>query len=69
MPTGGSSATRCAPGTRASTFGSSSGRTSDLAARVDLDRVFTLDAYTAHVDTVFERLRALAASREAAVHA
>ena len=43
---------------------------SDLAARVDLDAVFTLDAYTAHVDTVFERLRALAASREAApVHA
>ena len=42
---------------------------SDLAARVDLDRVFTLDAYTAHVDTVFERLRSLAASREAAVHA
>ena len=42
---------------------------SEMAARVDLDRVFTLDAYTAHVDTVFERLRALAASREAAVHA
>ena len=42
---------------------------SDLAVRVDLERVFTLDAYTAHVDTVFERLRALVASREAPVHA
>ena len=42
---------------------------SDLAVRVDLNRVFTLTAYTAHVDTVFERLRALVASRETAVHA
>jgi adenylosuccinate lyase len=40
-----------------------------LASRVDLDSVFALDAYLAHVDTVFERLRALRATREAAVHA
>ena len=41
----------------------------DLAARVDLDSVFRLDAYTAHVQTVFDRLRALAATRSAPVHA
>jgi adenylosuccinate lyase len=40
-----------------------------LASRVDLESVFALDAYLAHVDTVFERLRALRATREAAVHA
>jgi adenylosuccinate lyase len=40
-----------------------------LASRVDLDGVFALDAYVAHVDAVFERLRALRATREAAVHA
>ena len=39
-----------------------------LASRVDLESVFALDAYLAHVDTVFERLRALRATREAAVH-
>ena len=31
----------------------------ELAGRVDLDAVFDLDAYTQHVDVVFERLRAL----------
>ena len=41
----------------------------DLAARIDLGGVFTLDAYTAHVDTVFERLRALATTRRVPVHA
>ena len=41
----------------------------ELAAGVDLDGVFALDAYLAHVDTVFERLRALRTTREAAVHA
>ena len=40
-----------------------------LADRVDLDSVFSLDAYTAHVGTVFDRLRALAAARGAGVHA
>jgi adenylosuccinate lyase len=39
-----------------------------VAARVDLDAVFSLEAYTAHVDVVFDRLRALVAAREAAVH-
>src|SRR6478609_2796751 len=39
-----------------------------LASRVDLDGVFALDAYVAHVDAVFERLRALRATREADVH-
>jgi len=41
----------------------------ELAGRVDLDDVFALDAYVAHVDTVFERLRALRATHAAAVHA
>jgi adenylosuccinate lyase len=41
----------------------------ELAARVDLARVFDLAAFTRHVDTVFERLRALVATREEAVRA
>jgi adenylosuccinate lyase len=45
------------------------GGDAELAGRVDLDRVFSLGAYTAHVDLVFDRLRALVESREAAVHA
>jgi adenylosuccinate lyase len=40
----------------------------ELAGRADLDAVFDLTAYTRHVDTVFERLRALA-RREERVHA
>jgi adenylosuccinate lyase len=36
----------------------------DVAARVDLERVFDLAAYTRHVDVVFERLRALALGKE-----
>ena len=39
-----------------------------LAGRVDLDAVFDLNAYTRHVDTVFERLRALVRKGET-VHA
>jgi adenylosuccinate lyase len=39
----------------------------ELAGRVDLDDVFDLTAYTRHVDTVFERLRALD-RKEDAVH-
>ncbi|MCP9485938.1 MAG: adenylosuccinate lyase [Gaiellaceae bacterium MAG52_C11] len=35
-----------------------------LAARVELDAVFDLDAYVRHVDVVFERLRALLGQRE-----
>jgi adenylosuccinate lyase len=38
----------------------------EIAARVDLDAVFDLSAYTRHVDTVFDRLRVL---REEHVHA
>src|SRR5215207_6758813 len=38
----------------------------EIAGRVDLDAVFDLDAYTQHVDVVFERLRAL---REEHAHA
>ena len=38
----------------------------EVAGRVDLDAVFDLDAYTQHVDVVFERLRAL---REEHAHA
>jgi adenylosuccinate lyase len=41
---------------------------SELAARVDLDAVFDLTAYTRHVDTVFERLRSLV-RKEETVHA
>jgi len=41
----------------------------EIAGRVDLERVFSLEAYTAHVDTVFDRLRALVAAREAPVRA
>ena len=41
----------------------------EIAGRVDLERVFSLYPYTAHVDTVFERLRALAATREPGIHA
>jgi adenylosuccinate lyase len=37
----------------------------EIAGRVDLDAVFDLSAFTRHVDTVFERLRAL---REEPVH-
>jgi adenylosuccinate lyase len=40
-----------------------------IAGRVDLGSVLSLDPYTAHVDTVFERLRALRTAREAALHA
>ena len=40
----------------------------ELAGRIDLDHVFDLTAYTRHVDTVFERLRALA-RKEDPVHA
>jgi adenylosuccinate lyase len=41
----------------------------DIAARINVERIFALEAYTSHVDTVFERLRALVATREAGVHA
>jgi adenylosuccinate lyase len=41
----------------------------ELAGRVDLAHVFDLEAFTRHVDTVFERLRALVAVREEAVRA
>jgi adenylosuccinate lyase len=40
----------------------------EIAARIDLDSVFDANVYTRHVDTVFERLRALA-RREEPVHA
>jgi adenylosuccinate lyase len=40
----------------------------EIASRVDLDTVFDLTAYTRHVDTLFERLAALA-PREEPVHA
>jgi adenylosuccinate lyase len=41
----------------------------ELAGRVDLEQVFDLGAFTSHVDTIFERLRALVAVREEAVRA
>ena len=40
----------------------------EIAQRVDLDAVFDLSAYTRHVDTVFDRLHALA-QKEEPVHA
>jgi adenylosuccinate lyase len=36
----------------------------ELTGRLDLDAVFDLDAYTRHVDAVFDRLHALVAARE-----
>jgi adenylosuccinate lyase len=39
------------------------GADAEVSARVELDEVFDLGAYTTHVDTVFERLRALVAAR------
>ena len=36
----------------------------EIAKRVDLDAVFDLDAYTRHVDTVFDRLHALTGKEE-----
>jgi adenylosuccinate lyase len=41
----------------------------ELDSRLDLDDVFDESAYTRHVDTVFERLRALAATHGAGVRA
>jgi adenylosuccinate lyase len=41
----------------------------DVAARVDLDAIFDLEAYTRHVDVVFERLAELVTSREEPVRA
>jgi adenylosuccinate lyase len=35
----------------------------ELASRVELERVFDLAAFTAHVDTIFARLHALQAAR------
>jgi adenylosuccinate lyase len=40
----------------------------EIAGRVDLDRVFDPNAFTRHVDTIFERLHALD-RRQEAVHA
>jgi adenylosuccinate lyase len=40
----------------------------EIASRVDLDAVFDLDAYTRHVDTIFNRLSSLAVKEEP-VHA
>ena len=40
----------------------------EITSRVDLGAVFDLDATVRHVDTVFERLRALA-GKEEPVHA
>ena len=37
---------------------------SEIAARIDLDEAFSLEPYTRHVDTVFERLHALVRTRE-----
>jgi adenylosuccinate lyase len=41
----------------------------EIVSRADLAHVFSLDAYTEHVDTVFERLRALVATRQPGIHA
>ena len=37
---------------------------SEIAGRIDLDEAFSLEPYTRHVDTVFERLHALVRTRE-----
>jgi adenylosuccinate lyase len=41
----------------------------EVAERIDVEAVFDPAAFTRHVDTVFDRLRALVASREEAVRA
>jgi adenylosuccinate lyase len=43
-------------------------RDEEIAARIDLDAVFDLDAYTRHVDTIFARLHSIAVKEEP-VHA
>ena len=40
----------------------------EIAGRVDLDAVFDQGAYTAHVDVVFDRLRALVSTRREGAH-
>jgi len=40
----------------------------EISSRVDLDSVFDENAFVAHVDTVFERLRALVALRKEGAH-
>ena len=44
------------------------GSDEEIASRIDLEKVFDLDAYTLHVDTVFARLNSLAVKEEP-VHA
>jgi adenylosuccinate lyase len=39
-------------------------RDAEIASRLDMDAVFSLEPYTRHVDTVFERIRALVRARE-----
>ncbi len=39
-------------------------RDEEIAARIDLDAVFDLDAYTRHVDTIFARLHSIAVKEE-----
>ncbi len=41
----------------------------EIAGRVDLDDVFDRGAFTAHVEVVFDRLRALVAVRREGAHA
>jgi adenylosuccinate lyase len=40
----------------------------EIASRIDLDAVFDEGAFVAHIDTVFERLRALVAMRREGAH-
>jgi adenylosuccinate lyase len=40
----------------------------EIAGRVDLDAVFDNGSYTAHADVVFDRLRALVATRHEGAH-
>ena len=70
-PTGSSSETPCAPGTRSATSARSSRptrRSPPCSTPPRSTDVFDLSAYTRHVDTVFERLRALV-PKEEPVHA
>ena len=45
------------------------GQDPDLSGRIEPEEVFSLDPYSAHVDVVFDRLRALVSSRAGALHA
>ena len=65
--TGSCSAMRCERGTSGVDFRALVGADAEIAGRVDLETVFDPAAFTAHLDVVFDRLRALVATRREGV--